>query len=70
MGYVFAFVREITVTPYGSKESGSSGESPPASPTDVIDTLGAEIATLAAHIHSATHWFLVLIASTCAWRGR
>jgi hypothetical protein len=36
---------------------------------DLIDDLGDEIATLAAHIHAATHRFLVLIAKFDRLRG-
>src|SRR5687767_11888882 len=36
---------------------------------DAIEELGDEIATLAAHIHAATHRFLVLIAEFDRLRG-
>jgi Domain of unknown function (DUF222)/HNH endonuclease len=57
MGYAANIVREVARSSYGP---GPAPE--PAKDPDIAEDLGDEIATLAAHIHAATHRFLVLIA--------
>ncbi len=52
-------VREIAAEPYGSHTSTTDRA---GSFDDVVEDLGDEIATLAAHIHAATYRFLEMIA--------
>ena len=56
MSYAASAVREVARSRY---EPGAPG---PDANSDFAEDLGDEIATLAAHIHAATHRFLVLIA--------
>ena len=56
MGYAMNIAREVARTRYGPGAPVSDPNS------DLAEDLGDKIATLAAHIHAATHRFLVLIA--------
>ena len=54
-----------------ARSSDAGGADTTAAPLDldVLETLGDEIATLAAHIHAATHHLLVLLARFDHLRG-
>jgi len=56
-----------TPRPAGTPETGAGG--PTAVDLETVETLGDEIATLAAHIHAATHQLLVLLARFDHLRG-
>ena len=65
MGYAAMRVREVAEWSYGSAAAADSIE-PNA---DALEDLADEIATLAAHIHAATHRLLTLIAQFDRLRG-
>jgi hypothetical protein len=53
----------------GTETPGSDAPADPFTDADALEELGDEIATLAAHIHAATHRMLVLIADFDRRRG-
>jgi len=59
---VLSLVREHPTAYRPTPEGLPAGDDAPADDADVIEALGDEIATLAAHIHAATHRLLVLLA--------
>jgi hypothetical protein len=61
MGYTALAMTELA-------EPIEPGVSEPVEP-DAVEDLGDEIATLAAHIHAATHQLLALLARFDRWRG-
>jgi Domain of unknown function (DUF222) len=72
MGYAAVAFREVAAAPYHAvlRPAGPAAPHAAAAPDpDVIEEMGAEIATLAAHIHAATHRLLVLIAEFDRLRG-
>jgi hypothetical protein len=63
MGYAARAETELTETePADETQAGVDRDVAEPVDPDVVEDLGDEIATLAAHIHAATHRFLVLIA--------
>ena len=62
MGYAISAVRETVRSRYGPEAPVSDGTPVSDADSDFAEDLGDEIAMLAAHIHAATHQFLVLIA--------
>ncbi len=64
----WAVVREAAPVAYG-EVTPALDEVPALAEDDAIEALGDEIAMLAAHIHSATHRMLVLIADFDGRRG-
>ncbi|MDP2529730.1 MAG: DUF222 domain-containing protein [Candidatus Palauibacterales bacterium] len=63
MGATVLALREVAEVEYGERGRAAGDVSAGTSPDpDLLDELGDEIATLAAHIHAATHRMLTLIA--------
>ncbi len=68
MGYRALAAMELTDI-RGDEQGGDGSRELDAPDPDVVDDLGDEIATLAAHIHAATHRLLALLARFDRLRG-